>query len=157
MPRPYSLDLREHVVPAVAYGLGCRVARGVYSGHHDGGALVATVASDRECRGVPMGRRPYSLAGGIMRQTIAAPSEKHPRYSAALRSAPPAASRQTGRPAASTAQSSSSFGFERDPSAALAAAVPKMSTGVASGNTSSGSSTPPRRAPRTTAAAIAPE
>lgn len=62
MPRPYSLDLREHVVPAVAYGLGCRVARGVYSGHHDGGALVATVASDRECRGVPDG--PSALFAG---------------------------------------------------------------------------------------------
>ena len=47
-------------------------------------------------------------------------------------------------------------GFGLRPVATLAAAVPKMSTGVASGKTSSGSSTPPRRAPNTTAAAIVP-
>ena len=40
--------------------------------------------------------------------------------------------------------------------AASAAATPKISTGVVSGSTSSGSRTPPRRAPSTIAAPVVP-
>lgn len=69
-------------------------------------------------------------------------------YSEALRNPAPAASGQSGSAAASRAVSNSKWGRElRPPATASAAAVPKISTGVASGRISSGSRTPPRRAP----------
>ena len=90
-----------------------------------------------------------------MRATLRSAAEARatpPHFAARLR---PQAGRQAGLWRARR-RAAADPGFGLRPVATLAAAVPKISTGVASGKTSSGSSTPPRRAPSTTAAAIVP-
>ena len=65
MPRPYSLDLRERVVAAVASGLSCRAVAQQFA---VGVATVVRWAQRSRTTGSPAalpmgGRRPFALAG----------------------------------------------------------------------------------------------